>query len=158
MLPHPEMDIPAVWGGMGCRAVSPISGLRFMSSPCKAITEEVHNAATATRTTPGHLDKLDGRSFFNVFRARNGTENAFLWQDNVFLSSSPSAPKKIAMLMSSRASVCLGGAASLLSRTMANFAAAADRSRENLFCSQPPKREKMLNHAGPLCRVPVPYA
>ena len=29
--------------------------------------------------------------FFNVFRARNGTENAFLWQDNISLSLSPSA-------------------------------------------------------------------
>ena len=29
-----EMDKSAVWASTGCKAVSPISGLRFMSSPC----------------------------------------------------------------------------------------------------------------------------
>ena len=30
---NPDMDKSAVWAGTGCMAVSPISGLRFMSSP-----------------------------------------------------------------------------------------------------------------------------
>ena len=152
------MDKLAVWAGTGCMAVSPISGLRFMSSPCNSINRRSAQRGHGDSDHPRPPRQTRRSKFFNVFRARNGIENAFLWQDNVFLSSSPSAPKKIAMLMPSRASVCLGGAASLLSRAMANFAAAADRSRENLFCSQPPKREKMLNQARYVCRVPVPYA
>ena len=31
---NPEMEKLAVWAGTGCMAVSPISWLRFMSSPC----------------------------------------------------------------------------------------------------------------------------
>ena len=39
---NPEMDKLAVWAGTGCMAVSPISGLRFMSSPCTVATKCVH--------------------------------------------------------------------------------------------------------------------
>ena len=35
---NPEMDKSAVWAGTGCMAVSPISGLRFISSPCRCFT------------------------------------------------------------------------------------------------------------------------
>ena len=41
----------------------PFPGYVSCLHPVIPLTEEVHNAATATRTNPGHLDKLDGRSF-----------------------------------------------------------------------------------------------